>query len=79
MESDPSAAAVADGDLLPFDNDRHLALPAGGFQHGFHVLGRGFHIDVIVIPVGLTGLLSVRSSGLTEDANRGGHGQTPFF
>ena len=70
---DPSCASVADGDFLPLDDDRHLALAPRGFQHRIHILRRSFYVDVLMIPVGLTGLLGVGSSRFAVNADRFSH------
>ena len=71
--SDASGAAKADGDLFPFDDNRHLALAARDFQHRVQVLRGGFYVDIVVIAVGLTGLLGIGSPRLAVDANRFSH------
>ena len=64
----PSAAAVADRDLVAFHDDRHLPLPLGVLEHIVEL--RGILLDVVILRCtteGLTGLLGIRSAGLPVD------------
>ena len=76
--SHPSGSAVADGDLVPLHDDRHLALAARRLEHGLHGFGARLHVDVIVVPIGLTGPLGVGSTGFAVDHYPLRHCRPPF-
>jgi len=82
-ESDASTPAVADGDLVAFDDDRDPPASAGEFQHFFE---EGCVADDITVEhfeafggVGLTGRRGVGSGILAEDANHAAHRDTSMM
>ena len=50
-----SAAAITDGHLLSFDNDRNVAFPGRGFKHGIHILRVLLDIHVFMVLMGRPG------------------------
>lgn len=70
----PSGPAVADGHFFPLDDHRHLALAAGKFEHGRHLFVIGFHVEIVVVVVGLPGAAGVRSPGLSINSHLVAHG-----
>ena len=72
-QSDPSTAAVADGDLLVFDDDRDLAAALRVLQHPLEagLVLLDIHVFERYVPPGkiITGGLGVRSRVLPEDVD----------
>jgi hypothetical protein len=73
----PSGAAIAHGDLFPFNDHRHLPLPFGKLQHLLKLAG--IHLDVDIFRVGTIGfpsLLGVGSPYFPVDDHLRCHGLT---
>jgi hypothetical protein len=78
MNLNTSAAAIADGHLLSFDNDRHVASSGRGGKHGIHVLGALLDVHVFMVRVGRPGPFRVRSARLAVDNDFRAHVMAPF-
>jgi hypothetical protein len=79
MDSNPSAAAKADGHLLSFHDDWNFALSGRNFEHCLHVLGALLDIHIVMSLMGRPGPVRVGSARLAVNNHLCAHLLAPFL